>query len=457
MTSTETSTTPTADEIHFLKAARVLVGGMSGAARENAALGRPMLAASGDGPYIVSPGGTRYLDFFTGFGATILGHNDPGVRAAIERGLDLGLVHGPETIYQAELAGRLTELVPCAELIRYANSGSEATMVAIRAARAHTGRSKILKFEGHFHGLQEHVLYSTHPPAREPAPGQLLEPSIDSAGIPSAFAEFVVVAPWNDLAAVERAFATCDLAAVIMEPINYNAGCLVADRDYMLAVRDLTTRHGTVLIYDEVLSGFRTGVDCGQGYCGVTPDLALLGKAVANGVPLAVIAGGREVMETFGPLGPTAHSGTYSGHLFGVLAALATLEKLTGSGFYDGPDGLLACGKYFYDGLRGIFARHGIRCRVQGLGPRFSLYFGLDPDVEVKVYQDIVGHDFDMLKRFVRACFKQQVYFHSYDIVVGHHGFSAAHGHAELEESLERIDTACSHLAASRGGRDVKT
>ena len=221
-------------------------------------------------------------------------------------------------------------------------------------------------------------------------------------------------------------------------PINYNAGCLVADGSYMQAVRDMATRHGTVLIYDEVLSGFRTGTDCAQGYCGVTPDMALLGKAVANGVPLAVIAGRREVMETFSPIGPTAHSGTYSGHLFGVLAALATLDRLSSPGFYDGPDGILARGAYFYDGLRDIFARRGICCRVQGLGPRFSLYFGLDPDIEVQVYQDIVGHDFTMLNRFVRACIDQRVYFHSYDIVVGHHGFSAAHGRAELAEALKR-------------------
>ena len=447
MTSTNPAGGLTPDEAHFRQAAEVLVGGMSGAARENAALGRPMLATRGDGAHIISSDGTEYLDFFTGFGATILGHNDPGVRAGIERALDLGLVHGPETIYQPELARRLTELVPCAELIRFANSGSEATMAAIRAARAHTGRSMILKFEGHFHGLQEHVLYSTHPPARDPAPGQLLDPTVDSAGIPAAFAELVAVAPWNDMAAVERAFETYDLAAVIMEPINYNAGCLVADQDYMQAVRDLCSRHGTVLIYDEILSGFRTGVDCGQGYCGVTPDLALLGKAVANGVPLAVIAGRREFMETFSPLGPTVHSGTYSGHLFGVMAALATLDTLTVPGFYDGPDGVLARGEYFYDGLRAIFARHDMRCRVQGLGPRFSLYFGLDPDVEVQVYQQIVGHDFALLNRFVRACIEQRVYFHSYDIVVGHHGFSAAHGRPQLEEALEKIDAACATLS----------
>jgi len=447
LTSTNpTTSTLTPAERHFREAAQVLVGGMSGAARENAALGRPMLAARGEGARIITPDGDSYLDFFSGFGATILGHDHPGVRAAIEQVLDMGLVHGPETIYQPQLARRLTELVPCAELIRFANSGSESTMVAIRAARAYTGRTKILKFEGHFHGLQEHVLYSTHPPPRDPAPGQLLEPTLDSGGIPAAFAELVAVAPWNDLAAVERAFERFDLAAVIMEPINYNAGCLTADVAYMQAVRDIATAHGTVLIYDEILSGFRTGVDCGQGYYGVTPDLALLGKAVANGVPLAVITGRREVMETLSPLGSAVHSGTYSGHLFGVMAALATTETLMKPGFYDGPEGLLARAEFFYGGLREIFSRHHIRCRVQGLGSRFGLYFGLDPDDEVKVYQEIVNHDFALLNRFVRACFERGVYFHTYDIVVGHHGFGAAHTRAELSEALEKIDAACGGL-----------
>ena len=325
----ERATSTAAD--HFRAAARVLVGGVSGSARVNPALDHPLLAAGGDGARLIATDGRRYLDFHTGYGATILGHNHPAVRAAIEQALDMGVVLGPETVYQQRLAARLVELIPCAERVRFANSGSEATMAAIRLARAHTGRAKLLKFEGHFHGLHEHVLYSTHPPARPPAPGQLLPPTIDSGGIPEAFADLVVVVPWNDLAAVERAFAEHgdDLAAVIMEPINYNAGCLVADGDYLRAVRAITAEHGTVLIFDEVLSGFRTGVSCGQGYYGVTPDVALLGKAVANGVPLAVIAGRRAIMETLSPLGSAAHSGTYSGHLFGVLAALATLDVLT--------------------------------------------------------------------------------------------------------------------------------
>ena len=434
---------------HFREAAEVLVAGMSGSARENPALGHPMLAARGDGAWIITPDGQRYLDFFTAFGACILGHNHPAIRAAVEQALDLGIIHGPETVHNRQLAERLVELVPSAELVRFANSGSEATMAAIRVARAHTGRDKILKFEGHFHGLHEHVLYSTHPAPRPPAPGQLLEPTIDSAGIPASFAELVLVVPWNDLPAVERAFDEHgdDLAAVIMEPVNYNSGCLIADRDYMQAVREIVTDRGAVLIFDEVLSGFRMGVDCAQGYYGVTPDVTLLGKAVANSVPLSAIVGRKEVMENFSPLGEAAHSGTYSAHLFGVLASLATLDELSSPGFYDGPTGILTMADRPYGGLREIFARHGIKCRVQGLGARFGLFFGLDPDKEAKVYQDVAGHDPAMHLRFIRACLEKGVYFHAYRVALGHHGFGAAHGPAEIDEALDGIDAACAGLS----------
>lgn len=433
---------------HFAEAAKVLVGGVSGSARVNPALGHPMLVERGEGPWLYAPDGSAYVDFHTGFGATILGHNHSAIRAAIERALDIGIVHGPETVYPSKLAEWLVELVPSAELVRYANSGSEATMAAIRLARTHTGRNKILKFEGHFHGLHDHVIYNTHPAPRPPAPGRLLTPVVDSGGIPAAFAELVLVAPWNDMAAVDEAFALHgdDIAAVIVEPINYNSGCLIADRAYMRAVREISADRGAVLIYDEILSGFRTGVDCAQGYYGVTPDVTLLGKAVANGVPLAVIAGRRDVMQGFSPLGAAAHSGTYSGHIFGVLAALATLGELTAPGFYDGPAGIFATAGRVYGGLREIFARTGVRCRVQGLGARFGLYFGLDPFEEAKVYQDVAGHDAALLRRFARACFEKGVYFHTYDVVVGHHGFGASHSPDVIDEALNRIESACAEL-----------
>ncbi len=436
---------------HFEAAREVLVAGISGAARENAALGHAMLATSGQGPYIIAPDGRRYLDYFTGFGSVILGYDHAGVRAAIEQALDMGIVHGPETVYQEQLAGRLVDLVPAAELVRFANSGSEATMAAIRLARAHTQRTKILKFEGHFHGIHEHVLYNTHPEPRTVTPGEIVATSPDSAGIPPAFADAVIVAPWNDLQAVVDAFERHgpDIAAVIMEPINYNAGALLADLGYLQAVRELTRDQGSLLIFDEVLSGFRTGTDCAQGFYGVTPDLTLLGKAVANGVPLAVIAGRRDVMSGLAPLGQSGHSGTYSGHIFGVMAALATLDALESPGVYDGDMGLLAMSERLYGGLREIFARRGIRCRVQGVGPRFALYFGLDPDEEPHAYQDIAGHDSDALKRFARACYARGVYFHVYDVVVGHHGFGTAHDAQIIDDTLDRVDAACGDLATS--------
>ncbi len=451
--ASQTSTTRATDtrdraEEHFENAARVLVAGLSGSARENPGLGRAFLAERGDGPWLIASDGARYVDFHTGFGATILGHNHPGVRAAIEHALDIGIVHGPETVFAQRLAVRIVDLVPGAELVRYANSGSEATMAAIRLARAHTGRSKILKFEGHFHGLHDHVIFSTHPPPRDAAPGELLQPTIDSGGIPNEFADLALVAPWGDLPAVERAFREYagEIAAVIMEPVNYNSGCLVASPGYMKAVRDLARGSGAVLIYDEILSGFRTGVDCTQGYYGVTPDVTLLGKAIANGVPLAVVAGRREIMETFSPLGSAAHSGTYSGHIFGLLAGLATLDELASPGFYDGPDGILAAADRLYSGLREIFERHSIRCRVQGLGARFGLYFGIDPASEPRVYQDVAGHDSESLKKFIAACYERGVYFHSYDVALGHHGFGASHGPSEIDDALNRIDAACSSM-----------
>ena len=215
---------------HFEAAREVLVAGISGAARENAALGRAMLATSGEGPYIIAPDGRRYLDYFSGFGSIILGYDHAGVRAAIEQALDMGIVHGPETVYQEQLARRLVDLVPAAEMVRFANSGSESTMAAIRLARAHTQRTKILKFEGHFHGMHEHVLYNTHPEPRAVTPGEIVATAADSAGMPRAFADAVIVVPWNDLRAVTHAFERHgpDIAAVIMEPINYNAGALLA-------------------------------------------------------------------------------------------------------------------------------------------------------------------------------------------------------------------------------------
>ena len=437
-----------ASEAAFAAAREVLAGGVSGSARINPAIDRPLMVARGQGARLFDLDGNTYLDFHMGFGSTLLGHGHPAVRGAIEAALDMGVIAGSETVYQAALARRLVELVPCAERVRFANSGSEATQAALRLARAHTGRQKVLKFAGHFHGLHEHILYSAHPPSGDAAPGVLSAPIPESAGMPPALAELVLVAEWNDREAVERAFGAHgdDLAAVICEPVNYNYGCLLPRPGFLAFLREISARYGTVLIFDEVLSGFRTGTACIQGVYGVTPDLCTLAKAVANGVPLAVLAGSETVMRTLAPQGPAAHSGTYTGHLFGVNAALATLDALTRPGTYDGPAGLNAVAARLYDGLREIFARRGVRCRLQGLGARFGLFFGLDPEVEVWQYHQVAGHDAATLKRFARACLARGLYFHTYDVALGHHGISAAHTGADIDWALDRIEDACRDL-----------
>lgn len=430
-----------------------LVGGVSAPSRLNPALGEALLIERGDGPYLYGADGQRYLDLHNGFGTTILGHNHAAVRRAIGQALDMGIVSGAETVHQARLAARVCELVPCAEQVRFASSGSEATNAVLRLARTYTGKSKVLKFEGHFHGLHEHVVYSAHPPARPASRGELLEPLVESGGVPAAFAAQVLVAPWNDPAAVERAFAEHgdDLAAVLMEPINYNSGALPAEAAFLRLVRELTRERDVPLVFDEILSGFRTGTDCAQGYYGVTPDVCLLGKAVANGVPLAVIAGTRKVMSAFSPVGTAALSGTYSGHLFGVLAALATLDELAAPGCYDGPAGIHATAAQLYGGLDEIFKRRGVPCRVQGIGARFGLLFGLDPDQPVTAYQQAARHDAAALHAFVHAAAERGVYFHSYDVALGHHGFSTAHTTAVVEDVLGRVESACTTLVSSAG------
>jgi glutamate-1-semialdehyde 2,1-aminomutase len=209
-------------------------------------------------------------------------------------------------------------------------------MICLRLARARTGRAKVLKFWGHFHGLYDYVMYNAHSPLTPVEPGTILEPLRESPGVPAALDDLVVVVPWKDEAALERAIRAHgeDIAAIIMEPVNYNQGCIVADTAYMEFVRQLASQHGIVLIYDEVLSAFRTGPDCAQGYYGVTPDLCVLGKAVANGAALVVMAGKAEIMDLVGPGGKVVQSGTYTGNVPAVNAAPVARRKsqlLTGT------------------------------------------------------------------------------------------------------------------------------
>jgi len=436
-------------EALFDFASKYLVGGVSGSARLNAAIGRPVYLTHGDGCRLYDVDGNVYVDYNLSHGATFLGHNHPQIRKAIQQALDMGVICAYETEYHSRLAETICRVIPCAEHVRFANSGSEATFAAIRLARTLTGKQKLLKFEGHFHGLHDYVVWNAHSPVRDTLPTYPYVPlHVESAGVPPQLADLVIVIPWNDPAAFRQAMREREheIAAVICEPVNYNSGCILPEPGMLELIREETAKRGIVLIFDEVLSSFRMAPGGAQEYYRVTPDVCTLAKAVANGLPLAVVAGKRDCMKVLSPLGPAAHSGTYSGHLFSILAALASLGEITQPGFYDT---IFANATRLYTGLQGLFDAHQIPARVQGLGARFGIFFGVT--TEVKNYQEAARIDGELGHAFIRACFERGVYFHNYGkMALGHHGFSAAHTAADIAESLGRVEDAVKAMTKKR-------
>ncbi len=424
----------------FERAQGVLASGVSASMRLNPYLGHPFYISRGGGPYLYDLDGKRYVDFNVSNGAALLGHDHPAVRRAVLRGVELGIISAAETPYHEELAATLVEIIPAAERVRFSSVGSEVTIVALRIARHTTGRTKFLKFDGHFHGLTEPWLLRREDPA---APDGPVVPS--SGGVPTSLADDVVIVPWNDAAAFERAIALHgdELAAVFCEPIHYNAGCIPPEPGFLELLRARTGERGIVLVFDEVLSGFRTALGGVQAETGVTPDLTTHAKALANGLPLASLAGRADLMLALAPAGPVVHSGTYSGHLLSVLAALATIEELRQPGVYDR---LNATATAFYRDLQAVFDRHDLPVRVQGRGARFGLYFGIRHPV--RTYADALGHDHALHQRFVAGCFERGVYFHAYTRQgpPGHAGFSLAHTAEDFAETLSVVEAVAKEL-----------
>jgi glutamate-1-semialdehyde 2,1-aminomutase len=434
--------TANADRLYD-EAKRHLAGGVSAAARIHGSLGRPFMTARGEGGWVWDVDGKGYVDLNTSNGAALLGHGHPAVRRAVEQALDLGILCAHETVYQAEVADKLAAMVPCAELVRFTGSGTETTWHAIRTARAFTGKSKVVKFEGHFHGYHDYLGYSAWPPLDQAGPEDAPIPFPESGGIPPELQQFVIVLPWNDAALLERTLVAQgdEIAAVIMEPINYNSGTILPAPGFMQAARDLTRAHGVVLIFDEILSGFRTGPSCAQGYLGVTPDLCTLGNALGGGTALSAFAGRREVMDAISPRGPVVHSGTFNAHLIPILAAGAFLDEAAKPEFWAHLEQLE---RAFYPALADIFERAGLPVWVQALGARFSLLFGLED--EPTTYRQAARFDREMARVFFGAAMDEGVYFH----FAWHHGFSAMHTQADLDRALEGIERAARRTALTR-------
>ncbi len=434
-------------EALYRSAQDVLPGGVSSSIRLSQALGRPFYVSRGDGAYLYDLEGRQYVDLLTSHGASLLGHNHPGIRAAIEEALRCGVVCASETPAQRAVAAALAEMVPCLDMVRFTCSGTEATMHTLRLAREYTGREKFIKFDGHFHGYHDYVMwnYGGYVPGSEQdgAP----RPDVRSGGIPAGIAEYVILLPFNDLEAVRRALTLHgpEIAAVICEPIHYNAGCIVPSREYMRGLRELTREYGVVLIYDEILSGFRTGPGCAQAYFDVVPDLCTIGKCVAGGTPLSVFGGRRQIMEHLRPLGNAEHSGTYNGHLIPILAARAALAEIAKPGFYAH---IFALADQLYGGMNAIFGRHHFPARCQGLGARFGLYFGFSE--EVQDYRDTAKQDAALGMQFFAGMIERGVYFCDAGGKPMHHGFSAAHTSGDIDRVLQATEDTVQAMKAGR-------
>jgi glutamate-1-semialdehyde 2,1-aminomutase len=423
----------------YEKARRYLAGGVSASTRLNRALGHPMLFDRADGCRVWDLDGREHLDLCCSHGATLLGHGDPGVRAAVENVLARGAACSYENELHAELARLLCETVPCCERVRFTGSGTEATLHCIRLARAFTGRSKLLKFEGNFHGYHDQVMYSIGTPADSLGPETSPNPYPGSSGLPPNLADQLVVVPYNRPDLLEEAFRrhAHELAALICEPVYYNAGCVVPTPEFIGTARRLTRDHGVLLLFDEVLSAFRMAPGGAQEYLGVTPDLCTLGKALGGGFPLSAFGGRAEIMERLMPTGDCQHSGTYNGHPVPVAAGIAAVTAFRRPGFYDHIHSLVS---RLYEGLSAIFRRHGLAARVQGLGARFGVYFGVE--APVRDYRDAVRHHRERMLRFIAASIRRGVYFHDYGGAPCHHGFCAAMTPADADEALNRLDDA---------------
>ena len=421
---------------HHNKAKKVLPGGVNSSVRLNRALGTPLYVSRARGSRIWSIEGREFIDMCCAHGAGLLGHAHPAIGRALRRATALGFANSFETEHHEELARRLCALIPCAERIRFCSSGSEATLHLIRACRAFTGRDKIIRVEGHFHGYHEMIYIGGHPPAA--AFGQnRSHPYLESPGIPAAFADFIIPVPFNDVAALTRAIADHghETAMVILEPINYNSGGIKPEPGYLEAVRRLTREAGLVLFFDEVQSAFKKSPGGAQSDLGVIPDVCTIGKAIGGGLPLSAFCGRAEIMDLFQPVGPVQHSGTFNAHLVPVLAGLAFLDEAAKPRFFAHLRRLEAV---FHSGVDEIIRDRGLRMIVPHHGARFNILLGRK--TPAARYEDTFCHDKQLMLKIIKGCYDRGVYFHDYGGGPAHHGYSIQHTVADISRVVEVLD-----------------
>jgi glutamate-1-semialdehyde 2,1-aminomutase len=422
------------DEL-FARAQRTIPAGVNSPVRAFRSVGgTPRFFVRGEGAYLWDADGRRYIDYVGSWGPAIAGHAyAPAVRA-VQEAAARGLSFGAPTEDEVEMAELLCRLVPSMDMVRLVSSGTEATMSALRLARGYTGRSKIVKFEGCYHGHGDSLLVKA-------GSGALTFGQPSSAGVPSAIANETIVLPYNDLSAVEAAFAAGgrEIACIIVEPVVGNMNLIAPRPGFLQGLRAVCDRHGAVLIFDEVMTGFRVHLRGAQGLYGINPDLTTLGKVIGGGMPVGAFGGRRAIMEHIAPLGPVYQAGTLSGNPVAVAAGLATLKAIEAPGFYEA---LAARTRALTDGLAAVARRAGVAFSAQAVGGMFGIYFASTvPDG----YDAVMACDKARFNRFFHAMLDAGVYLAPSAFEAGF--VSAAHAEADIAATLAIAQSA---FAAAR-------
>jgi glutamate-1-semialdehyde 2,1-aminomutase len=409
----------------FQRALAVLPGGVDSPVRAFRAVGgEPFITARADGPYLWDVEGKRYIDYVGSWGPMIAGHNHPRVREAVERAVRNGLSFGAPCAAEAELAEAIRTLMPSIEMLRFVSSGTEATMSALRLARGATGRDRFVKFEGCYHGHGDSFLVKA-------GSGALTLGAPDSPGVPKALADLTITLPYNDIDAARALFDDMGktLACVIVEPVAGNMNCVPPRPGFLQTLRDLCTRDGALLIFDEVMTGFRVAPGGAQELYAITPDLTTLGKIIGGGMPVGAYGGRRDLMQQIAPAGPVYQAGTLSGNPVAMAAGLAMLELVREPGFHER---LALLTQALCDGLVAVAHDASVPFSANRVGGMFGLFFAAGP---VATFAQATACDRAVFGRFFHAMLARGVYFAPSTFEAGF--MSTAHDDAVIAQTLD--------------------
>jgi glutamate-1-semialdehyde 2,1-aminomutase len=390
--------------------------------------GEPFFVRRAKGSRIEDIDGNSYIDYIGTWGPAILGHAPMSVINAVHEAAKNGLSFGIPNVSEVVMAQMITDWVPSVEKVRMTNSGTEATMSAIRLARGYTKRDKIIKFDGCYHGHSDSLLVAA-------GSGALTQGIPDSAGVPAAFAELTIVLPFNDREAVTRAFAECgeEIAALILEPYPANAGLILPKPGFLAFLREITAKYGTVLIFDEVMTGFRLGKAGVQGLEGITPDLSCFGKVIGGGLPVGAFGGKAEIMDYLAPLGPVYQAGTLSGNPLAMVAGITQLHELEKSGAYETLD---AIGSRLQSGVEAIFLKKGLPFRFNRAGSMFCLFF---TDQEIVNLESVKTQDLELFRKLFWAMIDKGIYIAPSPYETGF--LSLAHSNEDIDFTLDAMES----------------